>query len=226
MLVEIHVPKFEVFNPRKGLKSTAWFRLNNDFWRSHDFLELDAAQMFLLVTILSICSEKMSDTVSISVEALEFHLKMKKSKILETLKIYEEKQVVRVCNTDVTPTSHACNHTDITDRQTNNNAQRAQFEFDAEALYWEYPRHVAKGNFLKKLRKLITSQKKLDEFKLALGNYQKYITENSIESKFIKYPTTFLSEWSDWLDPENGNVVFMKSKGTKKESDWDLSGVE
>lgn len=75
------------FKPRKGIQSTSWLRLQNDFWRSHKFFDLDNDQKMIWVAILSIASEKMKAIIKINTGSIAVNLRIKKSLVENTIKI-------------------------------------------------------------------------------------------------------------------------------------------
>ena len=224
MIVEINVPKFEDFNPRKDLKSTSWVRLNNNFWRSHDMFGLSGSEKFIYIICLSECSEKMSETVRINLELVSAHCQMECTDIVRTLEIFQEKQMLNFKKVDVTPTLR---ERTTTNERTNKQTICPKKNFgpvqkDLLKIYDAYPRKEKKSVFITKAKKKLKADD-VDNFLKAVENYKAWITKNGKED-FVKLITTFLSEWEDWLEDGNGKITIKETSRREMEyddMDWD-----
>ncbi len=73
-------------------------------------------------------------------------------------------------------------------------------------IYRTYPRKEKRKEFLKKIQSGLKNQQLVDKFNTSLANYCKWLYVNKKEEQYVKLPTTFYSEWEDWLDPSHGNT--------------------
>ena len=64
MIIEIQ--KWDKYNPRKDLKSTSWFRLENTFWTDPAFFDFSNDEKMVWVSILCQASQKMKGSIEIS----------------------------------------------------------------------------------------------------------------------------------------------------------------
>jgi hypothetical protein len=115
MIVEIM--NWDKFNPRRDVKSTSWFRLQNTFWQDHKFFELDNDGKMVWIALLSTASQEQKGDIEINPDLIGAVLKVGRKKILKVLGILEEKHCVRV--TSELRTANVPTQTDEqTDRQT------------------------------------------------------------------------------------------------------------
>ena len=227
MLVEIEVPNIEKYNPRNDRGNHAWFRMTNDWYEDPKMFSLTPTQRYIWVSTVGVIHKfGKSGTLIAEIEWIALKLQVKVADLKVTLDKCHKNQLLKIGGnqvvTSVTPIGTATDRQ--TDRQLSVSKKTDEFVFESNALYLSYPRRGAKGKFLAGLKTKIKSEKDLLEFKIALENYKRYVAEQISDPQYIKLPTTFLNEWKDWLDPENGKVFLTKNK--KEEVDWDLSGFE
>lgn len=114
--MEIEVINWEKFNPRKDLKATTWFRLQNGLFEDPNFFDFTHAELLVWLYLLSICSKKRSGTITVNFAHAERVARLKPKDVKTAIEKLEELQCVRVTerarnvdvtrNADVTPTSH------------------------------------------------------------------------------------------------------------------------
>lgn len=97
----------------------------------------------------------------------------------------------------------------------NNNNKEKKFDF--ETLYQKYPRKIGKSKGLDICRKQIKTLGEYEELSQAIDRYKSYIAEHGTDPKYIKYFSTFMNHWRDWIDFE--------SLGEKKPDSSALRGV-
>ena len=73
-----------------------------------------------------------------------------------------------------------------------------------EAAYRSYPRKLGKSPGMKIARREIRSLAAAETLKMAIWNYRKHLEKEKVEAKFIMHFSTFMSEWTDWLDEQHG----------------------
>lgn len=71
---------------------------------------------------------------------------------------------------------------------------------DLEELYKAYPRKMGKKLGMMKLKQLVKTKEVFDQVMLSITNYSRYIEENQTESRYIKYFSSFITSWEDWLE--------------------------
>lgn len=75
-----------------------------------------------------------------------------------------------------------------------------------EDLYKRYPRKMGKKRGMEKLKKIIKTETDFEAFLLAIENYKRYLIREGVEAQYIKYFSTFVNEYEDWIDDEAGTV--------------------
>jgi len=75
--------------------------------------------------------------------------------------------------------------------------------FDIDALYNNYPRKMGKKKGMERLKKIITTQQKYDDFLKAVKNYNIHCTDEETEQKYIKLFSTFTGEYEDWIESKS-----------------------
>lgn len=78
---------------------------------------------------------------------------------------------------------------------------------ELERIYKEhYPRKIGKTLGLKRARRLVPIDE-IDLFELSVKNYAKFCEGK--DKQFIKFFSTFVNEWEDWLEyePEDPNDI-------------------
>jgi hypothetical protein len=73
-----------------------------------------------------------------------------------------------------------------------------------EDAYKGYPRKLGKSPGMKFARANIRTLEKAEQLKNAIWNYRKHLEREKTESKFIMHFSTFMRQWSDWLDENHG----------------------
>lgn len=79
---------------------------------------------------------------------------------------------------------------------------------DLESVYESYPRHEGKSKGLDRLKTQIKTQQDLANLRLAVKHYSEKV--KGTEAQFIKQFSSFVSEWTDWVDPKTGTVAQAK----------------
>ena len=79
-------------------------------------------------------------------------------------------------------------------------------KLDFEMIYRMYPRKMGKASGLKWLREHVKSEKTFQELLGACNNYVHHLEQERVEEKFIKWFSTWVKTWRDWL-PDNAGKV-------------------
>lgn len=159
--IEITIPKWESYNPRKDLKATTWLRLQNTLFEDPSFFEFTHEELNFWVYILCLASRKQAGKVKImlahaervgrfSQEAIDSALK--KLVILGTIEITEDARHAHVTRTsrgrdvDVTRTlraRHTTNErTNVTNETNETFATRDAKVTPKTHASWEAYRHA------------------------------------------------------------------------------------
>lgn len=81
-----------------------------------------------------------------------------------------------------------------------------------EAAYQGYPRKLGKSPGMKIARREIRSLNGAEALKMAIWNYRKHLEKEKTESQYIMHFSTFMGQWTDWLDPNHGSSDSFDSK--------------
>jgi hypothetical protein len=218
--VEICIKNWEKFNPRSDRKKHSWFRLEVDWYDNESLFGLSWQQKSLWPVLLAIYANKYSaGFVTINVSYIADKVKLPIDKIFLAIESFADKGVIEIRKGAVTSGNratpqntepHTTNvRTNVRD-VTNNNAQNSPAPlgavFDLEALYRIYPRKQGKQKGMTKLASVVKNQERYGQVKIAIERYKAHCEAKSIEGQFVKYFSSFMSEWQDWLDPETGKT--------------------
>jgi hypothetical protein len=95
LIIEINIKNWEKFNPRKDVKSTSWFRFENNFFDDPDFYCLKNDQKLIWIYLLSISSKEYCSAIKINSIQMQEILKIPENFIFETLtKLEKEIQCI------------------------------------------------------------------------------------------------------------------------------------
>lgn len=75
---------------------------------------------------------------------------------------------------------------------------------ELEKLYKLYPKKLGKSPGMRTARRLIKTDKDLKDLEKAILNYRTHLEKNRTEPKYILYFSTFMNQWTDWLDESHG----------------------
>jgi len=96
-----------------------------------------------------------------------------------------------------------------TDKDTDADKEKGESEgkisaADLEAAYAAYPRKEGKTPGMRAAKAQIKTQSDLCDLVAAISNYKKNLAHKKTEPGFILLWSTFMNQWRDWLDPQNG----------------------
>jgi hypothetical protein len=77
-------------------------------------------------------------------------------------------------------------------------------DFELDYLWELYPRKIKRTLGMKKLSKIVTSDKVYNDLENAITCYANHVKHT--EKQYIMHFTTFLSSWSDWIDFEEEEI--------------------
>lgn len=90
------------------------------------------------------------------------------------------------------------------------NMKHQEWQKALEAAYAIYPRKMGKSQGMRSARAQCKTIEKVTELISAISNYNKHLVTSNTEPQFVLYFSTFMNQWKDWLDPEQGKVTLTK----------------
>lgn len=100
--VWVEILKFPKYNnPRKGIKSTSWYRMQNDFIEHPDFFDLENSQRLLWPYLLGNASKKICPSIQVSLGHAAAMVKATPELVRETLQYFQEKGLIEIVSADV-----------------------------------------------------------------------------------------------------------------------------
>lgn len=172
--------------------------------------------------------------VSYQYGSLNDNVKAHKS-VLTLLKKYENhiKENKQLANTYVTVAKqlpNSCLTVQDKDKDKDKDQEKGgvggkNIKLDFNALYNYYPRKQGKSRGFQKCRVEIKTPSDYELLKIAIARYKDHVEKASMDPKFVKHFSTFMSEWRDWLDEKNGSCE-IKTAQQKWQEDFILKGEE
>lgn len=221
--IQIKIINWEKYQPRKDIKNPSWFAISNRIVEDPKLYSLLDAEWKALLYILSVASQGNSGSVIVYLDHALRVCKIRRKTLfnlinkLDSLGVTSTYAGVTQALLDTTNTTNKTRQNNILSTRPNADGDRRQFDFGI--LYEGYPRKEGKHKGLALCRSQIKSQEDYDQLKLAIERYSEHIKIKSIESKFIKLFSSFISggQWRDWLDLQTGT-----SSGVKKQTTLEL----
>ena len=90
----------------------------------------------------------------------------------------------------------------------------------------KYPRKEGKKRGLEICARQIKSVEDYQQLQTAIQRYSRYVKNNGIELKFVKHFSSFVNNWTDWLDPNAGTVKFLDPPQTYFDQRPPRTGVQ
>jgi hypothetical protein len=119
----LEIINWSKFNPRKDLKATTWFRLQNTLFEDPNLFEWSHSELLFWIYLLSLASKKQSGIIRLSYAHAtrigRFEVADVESAIQKLIELECVRIVSVVRNEDVTSTSHARDTTDERTDETN-----------------------------------------------------------------------------------------------------------
>jgi hypothetical protein len=211
----ITILNWEKYNPRKDIKSTSWFRLQNSLFEDPNFFDFSPEELLLWIYLLSMASKKQDGQVRLSLAHAEkigrltlgiIESALEKLKSLGCVEVRLKQREEHV--TLLSPAPHA---TDVTNEKNDTNitnvldvAQtQTVMNFDFELIYNEYPRKEGKQEGFESCRARIRTRSDYDKLLMAVKNYRLRCDRHKVEKKYIRYFSNFITSghWKDWIAP-------------------------
>ena len=203
MSIEISINNWDEYNPRKDLKSMPWFRIQSDIGSSESLFGLKPECKWLFIFLLSHAAKKLTGDFCLEPNYITHYSGVQQSDILKYLKQLETNGLVRITNES--------------DRITNGSVPKRREEKrreehthtscapDLEAVYQKYPLKKGKSRGMKKIQREIKTPDDFERFSKAVDNYANDV--KNTEPRYIKHFSTFVSEWTDWVDHKSNSVL-------------------
>lgn len=113
----VTVLSWDTYNPRKDLKATSWFRLQNSLFEDPNFYDFSHSELLVWIYLLMQCSKKQAGTIRLNLAHAERVGRLRKQDIASAL---EKLELLQCVHTDVTSTSRE-RHADVTLRTNETN---------------------------------------------------------------------------------------------------------
>lgn len=84
--------------------------------------------------------------------------------------------------------------------------------FDFESIYVHYPRKAGKKQGIEKAKRQVKTREQFDNLKRAIQRYAAYCVEKKLAPEYIRYFSSFMTAWEDWLEEGAGGVATQASR--------------
>lgn len=218
----IHLVNFDKHQIRKDVYAMNWIKLNSMMPMDDKLILCSVSTRWVFICLLCFCARQGSSEVRVNIKLMSSWCQVTPKCVRIAINKLKEYQMLNIEKRDVDVPK--IREDKIREEY---NAQcpplvghRATVisSFDFESLYHLFPRKAGKARGIDRCKKHIKSQKKFDQLETSIKNYASYVERNSIEQKYVKHFSTFMSDWTDWLDPpedmvEEDFITFMQKKG-------------
>jgi hypothetical protein len=107
--MRIKILDWEKFNPRKDIKSSSWFRLENSFFTNPKFFNFTHEQKLIWLFILCQASQKQCDEITVCGDLTAALVKVEANKVTDAILRLVELKQIDILEEDVTRTSRGRN---------------------------------------------------------------------------------------------------------------------
>jgi hypothetical protein len=225
--ITVTIRNFASYRPRKEIKHPHWFKCSNRLLEDDDFEGFSFEEICVWIYILSLASQKDSQTISISFSAAERKCRLKAKSILSAVEKLLEKQMLVQSDHDVHTTSTQADHDLIPRRKEGidrgsgahgvglNQLDQIQQNKEFERLSFAYTRTFANTTVGSKARERFFDQIKTREdlanLEQAMVNYLKRLEIDNKDREWRRAKTTFETFlgvkkapfWRDHIVPPN-----------------------
>lgn len=94
--IGVRVPNWAHYAGRSDVKTHVWFKCSNRILEDEDFFDFTDSEILCWIYILSLCSQKKSDTVFINFERAKRFARREREDLLSAIKKLEELEIVEV----------------------------------------------------------------------------------------------------------------------------------
>ena len=224
-MMHIEIKNWDKYNPRKELKSTAWLRLENNFFSDPKFFALDNNAKMLWFFMLCESSKAMSSKFLFSTQMAIAFLKLSAKEVNFSISNLLKLGVVVIHDTRtiVDDTRTIVDDTLRTNERTNertNIAEKMQIcvkkskesksekakrllencKFDFITPYEKYPSNNGRADGMIACVNEITNQDTYGLYCKAVNNYIIYLAKTNYSPKNF---STFVNNWEDFIEVKN-----------------------
>ena len=206
----IEIKNFEKYNPRKDIKATTWFRLQNSLFEDPGFFDFKSEQILFWIYLLSVASKKQCGSIELSFAHAERVGRFSRRTIRSSLLKLTERGCIHPLhsrNAEIpypSPPSAATNETDRT-LQTNTDMTPPERECDLnfEKAFEAYLRKEGKRDAQTCFNAAIKTPEDYKNLFQAILNYSSRCEGHKVEARFIKLFFNFIAKenWKEWIVP-------------------------
>lgn len=230
-MIRIKILNWEKYNGRKDVQHPTWFRIDNNLSTSQSLFGLEPAERWVFIALCGLICSKAPIDGEITVEKLEWlawYACAPIDVILSALEKLGANGVITYVDERVR-TDTFVDVTRQTDRQTdkqicanelaepdstvtNPSSAPSAPRFDFESLYELYPRKLGKKQGIEKAKRQVKTPEQFDNLKRAVRRYAAYCASMKLEASYIRYFSSFMTSWEDWIDEGAGGVTTPPSR--------------
>lgn len=191
-MLQITIPKWDAYQPRKDVKKPTWFRFENTFIDSPQFFEFNNGEMLTWVYLMSMASRAHEGTFFASDEHAETVCRIKKKDFNSAVEKLQKLQIVRVsvhdkhASVQMEPATN-----ERTDEHNEHNERTEQFA----QTFRDYPIQIKGPGAEERFFEQIKTPQDFADIRKALMNYIDHLKRNT------------------WKQPKQTFAAFL---GTKK----------
>ena len=93
--IAVTVPNWKNYASRTDIKNHTWFKCSNRILEDEDFFEFTDSEILCWIYVLSLCSQKKSDSVFINFERADRFARRKKEDLISTIKKLERLEILK-----------------------------------------------------------------------------------------------------------------------------------
>ena len=108
----VTIPNFEKYNPRKDVKSSSWFRMENDFFLDPDIFGLNLQEKIVYIYLITQASKSNGKQFKLNISLCASVLSIKISDFEESLKKLNDINKITFTNADERARTRTCLRTD------------------------------------------------------------------------------------------------------------------
>jgi hypothetical protein len=203
--IEIEIRHFAKYIKRGDIKTPNWFAVDHNILLHPDFFPVSGDEFKAYVWIIGVAAHLNASKIRVYPEVCASQLRIPVEVVHSSIEKLNEKRWDvtnplrrRTGNNKAScPTVQDSTIQNITNRETNT-AIAAVFDFDF--VYNLYPKKLGKSQGLKTFNRTIKTTTDYDRLVLAVQNYAAHVDAEKTEPKFIKHFSTFMNQWSDWIE--------------------------
>lgn len=228
-LISIKINSWKKHNGRSDVMKNSWFKLNNRIFEDPIMYSLPPEHFKTWIFLLCVASQQSNGHILMNLDLAEKILCVKKSEILRCVKYLASQKIIdvthalRARDADV-PLElelelekkylvHRADERVVDEIGGSGKVTKA----DLEGAYSLYPRKQGKSEGLRRLVKEIKTSDDLSKLTTAIKNYVACCEREKREPKHIKIFSSFVSSWTDWVDPETGTSQDFSDNGKTKQ---------